>query len=52
MDVPGTVYGFPTLANLGGVDDNGTTDEMDWSEMGQEEFQDQQNDADKLDICR
>ena len=32
--------------------DNGTTDEMNWVEMVQDEVQDQQNDADKLDIYR
>ena len=29
----------------------GATGEMNWSEMGQEEVQDQKNDADVLDIC-
>ena len=50
VDGPGTVDGFTTLANRWDVNKKGTTDEMDWSEMGQEEVQDQQNDADKLDI--
>ena len=30
---------------------NGTTDEMDWVAMGQEEVQYQHNSADKIDIC-
>ena len=33
------------------MNDKGTTDEMDWDSMGQEKVHDQQNDADKLDIC-
>ena len=48
---PGTTDAFPTLANRGGVNENGTADDIDWDAMGQEEVQDQQNDADKLDIC-
>ena len=33
------------------MNDKGTTDEMDWASMGLEEVDNQQNDADKLDIC-
>ena len=33
------------------MNDKGTTDEMDWAAMLQEEVQDQPNDADKLGIC-
>ena len=51
VDVPGTADGFSALANRGDVNEKGTTDEMDWSEMGLEEAQDQQNDAGVLDIC-
>ena len=51
VDVPGTADGFSALTNRGDVNEKGTTDEMDWSEMGLEEAQDQQNDAGVLDIC-
>ena len=51
MDGPVTTEVFPTLANLGDVNENGTTDEMKWAAMGQEEVQDQHNDADEIDIC-
>ena len=50
VDVPGTVYGFSALDNLLYVNEKGTTDDMDWSAMGQEEMQDHQNDADLLNI--
>ena len=50
-DGPCSADGFSALANRGYVNGNGTTDDMDWAAMGQEEVQDQQNDADKLDIC-
>ena len=33
------------------MNEEGETDEMDWSAMGQEDMQDHINDADKLDIC-
>ena len=32
------------------MNENRTTNDMDWSTMGQEEVQYQQNDAEKLDI--
>ena len=51
MDGAGTAGGFPALSNQGDVNNNGTVDEMDWAEMVQEEVQDQQNDAEKIDIC-
>ena len=47
-----TADGFPDLANLGDMNENGTKDEMYWYAMGQEEVQDQMNDYDELDICR
>ena len=50
MDVLGTANNFPALANRGDMNDNGPTDDMDWSAIGQEEVQDQQNYAEKLDI--
>ena len=31
------------------MNDKGTTDEMDWAAMGNEEIHNQKNDADKLD---
>ena len=49
MDGPGIVDGFPALSNRGGVNKIGTTDEMDWSEMGQEEVKYQLNYAEKSD---
>ena len=51
VDGPGTTDGFPALSNQGILNENGTTDDMDWAEIGQKEVQYQQNDADKLDIC-
>ena len=51
VDDPGNADGFPARANQGDVDKNGTTDEIDWASMVQEEVQDHQNDADKLYIC-
>ena len=50
VDGPSTAGGFPALANIGDVNENGTTNEMDWSAMGQKEVQDQHNYADKFDI--
>ena len=50
MDSPVTTDGFTNLVNQGEVNENETTDDMDWAEIGQEEVQDQQNDDDKLDI--
>ena len=32
------------------MNENETADDMDWSAMGKEEMQDQQNDADEIDI--
>ena len=44
-------YGcFSALANLGYVNEKRTKNEIDWSEMVQEEAQDQKNDSDVLDI--
>ena len=51
MDSPGTADYFTALSNQGGVNNNGTADDMDWATMGQEEVKYQQNDAGKLDIC-
>ena len=51
VDVPGIADGFSALAYRGYVNEKGTTDEMDWSIMEQEEAQNQQNDADVLEIC-
>ena len=51
VDVPGTADNFTNLANRGDMNKNGTTDEIDWSAMEQEEVQDKQNYSDKLDIC-
>ena len=51
VDGTGTVDGFPALSNRGDVNDNGTTDDMDWVAMGKEEVQDQHNDANELEIC-
>ena len=50
VDVPGTADGFPAGANRLCVNEKGTTYDMDWSEMGKEEVQDQLNDADVLGI--
>ena len=50
MDGPGTEDGFPALANQEDVNEKETTDEMNISAMGPEEVQDQQNDADVIDI--
>ena len=50
VDGPGTADGFCALVNRGDVNEKGTTYEMDWASMGLEEVNDQQNDADKLDI--
>ena len=50
VDGPVTVDWFPALTNLMNVNKNGTTDEMDWDAMVQEEVKDQMNDADKYDI--
>ena len=41
VDVPGTADGFPALSNREDVNENKTTDEMDWAAMGQEVVQDQ-----------
>ena len=41
---------FCALVNRGDLNEKGTTDEMDWASMGLEEVDNQQNDADKLDI--
>ena len=46
-----TVDGFTALSNLGDVNENEKTDDMDWDSMGQEDVQDQHIDADVLDIC-
>ena len=50
VDGPGNTDGFTALSNRVDVNENGTTYDMDWFEMRQEEVQDQQNDADELDI--
>ena len=50
MDGPGTEDEFPALANQEDVNEKETTDEMNISAMGPEEVQDQQNDADVIDI--
>ena len=50
VDGPGTTNGFSALANRGDVNENRTTNDMDWYTMGQEEVQYHQNDAEKLDI--
>ena len=34
VDGPGTADGFTDLANRGDMNENGTTDEMDWYVMG------------------
>ena len=41
---------FPNLYNWGNMNKNGTTYDMAWDAMGQEEVQYQINDADKSDI--
>ena len=46
-DGPGTADEFPAMANRGNVNNNGTTDDMNWSEMGKEEVQYHLNEADK-----
>ena len=51
MDGPVTADDFLAMDNRMNVNENGTTDEMDWAAMLQEEVQDQHNDADKLGIC-
>ena len=51
MNEPGTADDVPTLTNQGDVNEKEETDDMDWSEMGQKEVQDQLNDVDVLDIC-
>ena len=51
VDGPGTADGFPALDNRGDMNEKGTTDDMDWATMGQEEVKYQHNDAGKLDIC-
>ena len=50
MVVPGIADGFTALSNQGDVNEKGTRYEMDWAAMGREEVQDQQNDADELEI--
>ena len=51
MDGPGTANGFPNMSNRGDVNKNWTTDDMNWSAMGQEEVQGQKNDAEEIYIC-
>ena len=51
VDVPGISGGFYALANRGGENEKGKTDDMDWYAMRQEEAKDQKNNADRLDIC-
>ena len=41
---------FPALTNWGNVNKNGTTDEMVWATIRQEEVNDQLNDSNKSDI--
>ena len=41
MDGPGTADGFPARDNRGDLNENGTTDEMYWATMGQEEVKNQ-----------
>ena len=49
-DGPGTVDGVYALANRGSTNKNGTTENMAWAAMGQEEVKDQLNDSDKSDM--
>ena len=51
LDNPGNVDVVPVTANRGDVNEEGASDYMDWSKMGQEGVQYRLNDADKLDIC-
>ena len=49
-EVPGTVDGFPTIVNQGGVNEEGTADEMVCNSMRRDEVQYQLNDTEKSDI--
>ena len=50
VDVPGFADGFSALFNRWYLNEKGTTNEIDWSAMGQEEAQYHQHDVDVLDI--
>ena len=46
VENPSIVQVVPVTANQGDVNEEGVTDDMDWSAMGQEEVKYQLNDAD------